>query len=171
MSNSKDICYKKVYYEHDYSRYLIFEEIDINKLIIDEKDNNNNEEYIINIISHNLALSNHLDIYTPIIYNEKEKFKEAKKLKFFDKICFIPKKDYFIYEHLTDDKLIFHLTNFDEGRTHVKSMIVTRNNEIIEKFSYGWGDFHEIILDKKGIYFFEFFGSEYLRLKEKKIFY
>ena len=50
-------------------------------------------------------------------------------------------------------------------------MIVTRNNEIIEKFSYGWGDFHEIILDKKGIYFFEFFGSEYLRLKEKKIFY
>ena len=78
MSNSKDTCYKKVYYEHDYSRYLIFEEIDVNKLIIDEKDNNNNEEYIINIISHNLALSNHLDIYTPIIYNEKEKFKEAK---------------------------------------------------------------------------------------------
>ena len=63
MSNSNDICYKKVYHEQDYPKYLIFEEIDLNKLIQDEKEIDNNE-YIINIISHNLALFNHLYIYS-----------------------------------------------------------------------------------------------------------
>ena len=168
MSNSNYICYKKVYHEQDYPKYLIFEEIDINKLIQDKKKNDN-DEYIINIISHNLALFNHLYIYTPVIYNEKEKIKGVKKLKFFDKIILTSEKGYFMYEHLTDDKLILHIETFAENKIKENVMIVTRDNEIIKKLFYSIGDILEIILDKKGTYFFEFFKREYVYYKENNI--
>ena len=67
MNNSKDICIKQVY---NYKDNLIIEEIAINKII-----QNENDEYVINIISNNLYLFNHLDIYTQVIFNEKSKKK------------------------------------------------------------------------------------------------
>ena len=169
-SNSNDICYKKVYHEQDYPKYLIFEEIDINKLIQDEKEIDNNE-YIINIISHNLALFNHLYIYTPVIYNETEKIQGAKKLKFFDKTPLNSEKDCFMYEHLIDDKLILHIETLAEFKSKENVMIITRDNEIIKKLFFTNGDLIEIMLDKKGIYFFEFFKREYVYNKDNNIVY
>ena len=158
MNNSKEICYKKVYHSNNPYQYIIFEEIDINKLI---QNNNENDEYIISIMANNLETFNHLDVYTPVIYNEKNKIKGAKKLKFFEKIFFEPEKDYFIYEHLSNEKLVFQIENFDQGINNENTMIVTKNNDIIDKNFYEECKILEIVFEKKGVYFIEFFSDEY----------
>ena len=159
INNSNDICYKKIYYSFDQN--FIFEEIDINKLI---QDDNDNDEYIINIISNNLVFFNHLDLYTPLIYNKKNKIKESTKLKFFDKIFLKPNKNYFVYEHLSNDKLIFQIENFCQCNIYSK---ITKNNDIIDEFYSEECSYQEIIFKEKGIYFIEFFNIDNPHIKNK----
>jgi hypothetical protein len=71
INDSKDICYKKIYHENI---SFILEELDISKIRQDE-----NDEYIINIISY--AIDNRLNIYSPVLFNEKSKNKNAIKLE------------------------------------------------------------------------------------------
>ena len=72
MSKSEQICFKRVYH---YKRHLFFEDIDISKI---KKDNN--DEYVINIISYNMNIFKHLMIFIPVIYNDEIKRKNAIKL-------------------------------------------------------------------------------------------
>ena len=159
INNSKEIIYKKVYYSYKRYQYeyIIFEEININKLI---QNNNDNDEYIINIIATNLESFNHLDVYTPLIYSEKNKIKGAKKLKFFEKIFFEPGKDYFIYEHLSNEKFVFQIENFFKAISDEKAIIITKNNDIVDKYFYEESKLQEIIFEKKGLYFIEIFDDD-----------
>ena len=147
ISESNQICYEKFYYP-DYNS--IYANINIDKIKRDE-----NDEYIITIISHNFNLYNHLEIYSPVIYNKIVKNKEAIKLTFFEKINFRPEKDFFIYEHLFDEKLILYI--FFNSEMYLK---VRYYNEDKKVFIPGKYFVHEIILDKKGKYYFDFFNLE-----------
>ena len=152
MNNSKDICYKKVYHGNE---QFIMEEIDINKIIQNKKD-----EIIINIISINLILLKHLDIYIPVIYNEEIKNNNAIQLKLFDNIIFKPEKDYFIYEHLTEEKNILYIDVFKDDEKDLL-LILTENNENIKIYKdINSLNSFEINLEKKGKYFLEFYLKE-----------
>ena len=151
MNNSEKICTKKVY---SYNEGLITVEIDINKIIQNEDD-----EYIINIISNNLAFFNHLDIYNPVIYNEKYEKENPIKLKFFDKIIFNPEKDYFVYDHLVDEKLVIYI-DIDLNKYGKIFVTSTGNNGIIKKYGFYRITLQEINFEKKGRYFLEFINIE-----------
>ena len=147
INDSKDICYKKVYRENN---SFIFENIDISKIRQDK-----NDEYIINILSNNMFQFSHLDIYNPVIYNEKIKYSNAKKLKFFDNNYLQIEKDFFLYEHNSDDKLIID-TKMNFYKYNDILLILTENNEKIKTF-YNYDRYSfKINIEKKGKYYFEF---------------
>ena len=73
----------------------------------------------------------------------------AKKLKFFDNNYLMIGKDFFLYEHKSDDKLIID-ANLNV-LTNKVLLILTVNNEIIEK--YGCLDSAVINIEKKGKYY------------------
>ena len=102
-SDNNQICIKHIFHQYE---DLIFEEIDINKIRYDE-----NDEYIINIISY--AIDNRLNIYSPVLFNEKSKNKNAIKLEILKEIYLQPEKNYLIYEHLTDEKLVIYISIYD----------------------------------------------------------
>ena len=158
LNNSKDICIKQVY---NYKDRLIIEEIDISKII-----QNENDEYVINIISNNLYLFNHFDIYSPVIFNEKSKKENIIKLKFFDEIIFNPEKSFFVYDHLSNETLFIYVDIYLK-RNDKMFLILTLNDKIVKKYEFLSVDFlKEIILEKEGRYFLEFFSGENLE-KEK----
>ena len=148
INNSKDICYKKVYYENT---SFILEEIDVRKIKQDE-----NDEYIINIISNNLFQFSRLEIYTPVLYSEKIKYSNAKKLKIFDNNYLMIEEDYFIYEHNSDETLYLS-TSIIKTYFYDVLLILTENNENIKTFYHYNGDLYNINITKKGKYYFEFF--------------
>ena len=153
------ICIKKVY--HDNTN-LIIEEIDITNI----KQNDENDEYIINIISNDLYIFHRLDIYTPIIYNEKNKIKNAKKINLFNKNEFIPEKDYFIYEHLKNERQILHIGFYFETYGYIEFIVaLTKESDIIKKYYLKpgtiYGDSIEIVIEKEGIYFLHFIPINY----------
>ena len=151
INDSKDICYKKVYHE---SKTFILEEIDISEIKQDEKD-----EYIINIISNNMFQFSHFDIYNPVIYNEKIKYSNAKKLKFFDNNYLQIEKDFFVYEHNSDEKLVLEAGL--SVSVHNILLILTENNENIKTFFLNYdNDSIKINIEKKGKYYFEFISQE-----------
>ena len=155
MNNSKDICIKHIY---NYNDHLIIEEIDISKII-----QNENDEYVINIICNNLYLFNHFDIYTPVIFNEKSKKENPIKLKFFDEIIFNPEKSFFVYDHLTNEKLVIYV----DINLKRNCRMFLLNDKIIKNFKFLRNDcLKEIVLEKKGRYFLEFFNGE--NLEEEK---
>ena len=154
MNNPKEICIKKVYY---YNEDLITEEINISKII-----QNENDEYVINIISNNLAYFNHFDIYNPVIYNERYIKENPIELKFFDKITFNPEKDYFVYDHLVNEKLVIYI-DIDLNRYGKIFLILTEKCGIIKKYEFYRVALQEIIVEKKGRYFLEFINKEDLK--------
>ena len=156
INDSKDICYKKVYHTE---KSFILEEINISKISQNESD-----EYIINIISNNMFQFSHFDIYNPVIYSEKNKYLNAKKLKFFDNNYLMIEKDFFLYEHKSDDKLIID-ANLNV-LTNKVLLILTVNNEIIKK--YGCLDSAVINIEKKGKYYFEFIDLRNIRKEENE---
>ena len=121
----------------------------------DEKD-----EYIINIISNNMFQFSHFDIYNPIIYNEKIKYSNAKKLKFFDNNYFQIEKDFFVYEHNSDEKLVLEAGLSVSVHNNIL-FILTENNENIKTFFLNYdNDSIKINIEKKGKYYFEFISQE-----------
>ena len=146
ISESSEFCFKRVYhYYHD----LILEEIDIGKI-----RNDRNDIYVINIISYNMDLHNHLIIYSPVIFNQKYQHKNIIKLKFFQEHYFFPEKDIFIYEHLSDEELILHL--YINDKMNLRVIQCNESNENNKIIYYNFDDLHEIIFDKKGKYYLEF---------------
>ena len=147
-NDSCRICYKKVYHVNE---PFISEEIEISKII----QNKNDDEYIINIISNNIFLHNFLDVYTPVIYNRKRNYKNGIKFKLFDIIHFRPENDYFIYEHLTEEKLIILIDIYQKESNNIL-LILTDDKTNLKTFYYYIGDSIEINIEKKGKYFLEF---------------
>ena len=148
ITESEQICFKKVYH---YGGALIFEDVDINKI---KKDKN--DEYIINIISYNINLFSHLVIYKPVIYNEKNKQKNSINLTYFGEIHLIPEKDYFLFEHFTDNEIILYL--YCSNNIHI---VQTHKNGDKKYYHYKQDEIIDIIFDKKGRYYLEFFYDEY----------
>ena len=154
---SNEICIKKVYH---LNKKLIVEEIDISNILpLDE-----NDEYIISIISNDLYQHTHLDIYTPVIFNEKSKIKNAKKFNFFGINDLMPEKDYFIYENLNNKTKILHID------LHMKKyekivLILEKEGEIIKKYNIEKNEYFgkniEIIFEEKGIYFLYFINLDF----------
>ena len=136
------------------------EEIDINEIIKNKKD-----DIIINIISINLIQFKHLDIYIPIIFSGEIKNNNAKQLKLFNNILFKPEKDYFFYEHLTEEKLPLYIDAY-EGEYNDLLLILTENSENIKIFNdINNENSFDICLEKKGKYFLEFI---YLKKEESE---
>ena len=163
-NHADEICIKKVYHNNT---NLIIEEIDISNI----KQNDESDEYIINIISNDLYLFQHFDIYTPIIYNEKNQIMNAKKINFYNKNEFIPEKDYFIYKHLKNEKQILHIDICLEKNDYTDLvLILARYGETIKKYYLRRGRFYgnniEIILEKKGIYFLYFIKIKYFKTQK-----
>ena len=163
MNNSNDIYIKKVYHSNE---NFILEQIDINKI-----KQNYNDEYVINIISINLIQFNHFDIYNPVIYNEKINNKNALTLKLFDNILFKPESDFFIYEHLTEEKLGLSFNLYNINYHHNDIILILKENNGNIKYYNDKNKLFEIVLEKKGIYYLEFIGinnkinKEYISLR------
>ena len=154
---SNEICIKKVYH---INKKLITEEIDISNIL----PRNENDEYIINIISNDLYQFTHLDIYTPVIFNEKLKMKNAKKFNFFGINDLIPEKDYFIYENLNNETQILHIDlRMKKYKKFV--LILEKEGKIIKKYyiekNRYFGKNVEIIFEEKGIYFLYFINLDF----------
>ena len=156
-NNSNDIYIKKVFHSNE---ILIKEDFDLN--IINQIIKNENDDYVINIISINLFPTKFFYMYTPVIYNNKIKNKNEIKLKIFDNIYFNPEKDYFSYEHLMEEKLVLY-TDIYQKEFNDLLIILTDENSNNKTFYFYKNSMNEIIFEKKGKYFFEFYF-----LKNKK---
>ena len=155
-SPSDEICIKKVYHINE---KLITEDIDISNILPRDE----NDEYIITIISNDLYQFTHLDIYTPVIFNEKLKIKNAKKFNFFGINDLIPEKDYFIYENLNNEKQVLHI-DLRMKKYEKFVLILEKEGEIIKKYyiekNQYFGKNIEIIFEEKGIYFLYFINLD-----------
>ena len=97
-----------------------------------------------------------MEIYTPVLYSEKIKYSNAKKLKIFDNNYLMIEEDYFIYEHNIDETLYLS-TSIIKTYFYDVLLILTENNENIKTFYHYNGDLYNINITKKGKYYFEFF--------------
>ena len=151
MNNSynDNICVKRIFSKDKF----VFEKINISKIIEDE-----NDDYIINIIGYAKYTSLYYFIYSPLLFNQKKKNKNAIKLKLFQKYVFLPEKDYFLYDHLKNLKIVLHINFYPKSFGNI-FLIVTDDNGNAT-FYNPENNINEIILEKKGQYFFEFFYHE-----------
>ena len=151
--NSDKICIKKIYQfiqNADYE-FLISEEIDISKIV-----KNKNDDYVINIISFNIENFYRFEIFSSVIFNKKEKNKKPIELKFCNKISLNPRKNYFTYNHLTDEKLIFSMKILkNKSDDELLFLTLKRDNEVIKTYTNQGEDLIEIIFEKKGKYSLE----------------
>ena len=147
-SDNNQICIKHIFHQYE---DLIFEEIDINKIRYDE-----NDEYIINIISY--AIDNRLNIYSPVLFNEKSKNKNSIKLEILKEIYLQPEKNYLIYEHLTDEKLVIYISIYDNIDMILTDSDGKRNFFHFDSSNsfYNENKMKKIAINKKGKYLLEF---------------
>ena len=152
INDSEKICVKQIY-SKDSDVILIFEEIDISKI-----SKNENNEYVITIISYNINKFNHLEFYTPVEYNEENTNKNAIELKLGEKMIFNSYKNYFKYEHLSDEIITVYFI-FDIDKDKNIAILLSQENEE-EKIIPACIDIKKIHFNKSGTYFLEFIPFE-----------
>ena len=94
-------------------------------------------------------------IYTPAIYNKNKKNKNEIELTILSKHCFTPNNDYFVYEHLTDEKLALYIDIIKKEYNDIL-LILRKDNENINNFYYYYGSDIKITFEERGKYYLDF---------------